>query len=840
MHFFIDHTKLPVQSSSDKYGPVDGFLTTKYNVTSKFQLTEIAKAFSCQDGQIIVQQSETDESLVNVILKPSNDLNINFQKVSYYVYRGLLKTSFFDESLVVLNNSNNTEIADRIKNSRTTVDSYAAKIFGFDNNTLSGTDHVESIFNNAAPQNIKPIEVKEGEWFGNFRIGEIGFEIILEPDKIDVSLNFVRKASTVINSSGLTNFDLRAKQEEILAFIDPVAFFGLHYSSEVKVSTYSGNTKTTSKLKLANLNTIISKFFTKNRVYLDIRSEKGYSYNFYQNYGDSSNNNIKLPTAQNYGTNANGWPIVFIEQTVAATILVNLRIDDNLEPILFIQNKAQKSTNSKSNFAVIEKEKVNDAFTGWSKQIKFKTPNTNFFASCIKLYYFRNKPIVDTPPINDPKPTLQNIKYYDSAFCPIDLPNLAGSNPINNWIINPNRSFIREKLQTNGTGNFNYTAYNGAYWDDDRVLFYSKLGEQLTSSEKVFLPTYKRKLKVGKTVIGFKDKLDVICRLYKKSLGSNQFEEIKILGINYYSVGNIVDKEISLLLGLTREELAAVQNTAGLSNLHHKYIHLEQTSGNPLKHEGSTTGNKFFEYRIRLQGLNSSGNRTFVTPTKPQSQAGTPILVYSRDNLFFHSKDFSVGEIVTAGANQIEFHIYSDGIIKISDNIDFSLFYGYKRIFYKYKNIVSENFIDICNLEIVKANEMERLKNNNDGKIGVVPVNYRQFKTYTSGSATASYIDDLTGNIVTTGNSYGIRQYLNQNKIKFMVFFERDLIINNNLGIRFLYSNTQRRYANPGLAASLLGALIDIDDEITSTGFSFADGTCYPSAEHVNGEALLP
>src|SRR5215213_10194727 len=91
MHFFLEHTLVNTETSP--YGPVPGNLTTKYNVTPQFSLTGQAKAFACQDSMMLVLPS-TDANLVNVILKPAKGLNIPFPKIQFYVYRGLLKSSF--------------------------------------------------------------------------------------------------------------------------------------------------------------------------------------------------------------------------------------------------------------------------------------------------------------------------------------------------------------------------------------------------------------------------------------------------------------------------------------------------------------------------------------------------------------------------------------------------------------------------------------------------------------------------------------------------------------------------------------------------------------------------
>lgn len=63
--------------------------------------------------------------------------------------------------------------------------------------------------------------------------------------------------------------------------------------------------------------------------------------------------------------------------------------------------------------------------------------------------------------------------------------------------------------------------------------------------------------------------------------------------------------------------------------------------------------------------------------------------------------------------------------------------------------------------------------------------------------------------------------------------------------ITFAFQNTRRRYANPAFYAAFLGALAQLNQTksmskiyINSGGFSYKDGSCYPSSEHVDGIAV--
>ncbi|KMQ64632.1 hypothetical protein ACM46_10300 [Chryseobacterium angstadtii] len=67
--------------------------------------------------------------------------------------------------------------------------------------------------------------------------------------------------------------------------------------------------------------------------------------------------------------------------------------------------------------------------------------------------------------------------------------------------------------------------------------------------------------------------------------------------------------------------------------------------------------------------------------------------------------------------------------------------------------------------------------------------------------------------------------------------YNRDGVI-----IRYGFQHTRRRSIQPDLFSGFLGALAQFRQEghshyIVSQGFSYSDASCYPSAEHVNGEA---
>ena len=855
MHFFIDHLQLTAQATADRYGADSTDPTNLFNVTSRFQLTNEAKAFACVKGMMIVQQSAVDNSLVNIIIKPFAGLNIPLT-VKYYIYRGILKSSLINATNIVSAAATNNELIARIWTRTPVPASYDAKILGFDSNTIVGTNNVETIYNNSqAP--VKPILVLENEWIGTFTNAfKIGFEVVLDSDRFNVTLDYVRAEKYQVNATGLVGFPEKVKREEALYFIDPVALYGLHYTAGVNFSEYGPGkvTRATVAQPQTDANYIYTKlltnFDTKNRVYFDVRSEKGYSYNYYQNYAEAvTNNNIQVgygtvaPVAQLYNTSS--WPLIWIdnaETTTANTnnIRIKLRIGENTKPLIYIENKEQNSANTNSALikpsAILRVTGPGTTDPDWSAELVFKFRNTgtaaakNNVSALIKIYYFRSVYNAASP-----NTVLKNEKYYDSAFCSIDMYKLGDATEVNQHAQSLHPNYIREPLHTLGnligTGNFQYLAKNGAFWDTQRILFYSTREINNISSEKKYINTYNRKLELTNTIYSnhvVRSNTEVICREY--NIAGPQV--IRIMGINSYKIsGQKVEKESAMFLGMTISEITAVKATAGLSANHDRYIFLEPDAGNPLADTVNAT--RYHRYTIQLQGLDAAGIATRVTPM----MSGNPIYVYSRDNQFFSSSAFGAIETtITPGNNRIELHIYHEGYVKINDNIDLSLVHDAQNIFYKY-HAAGGVIHDVCDLDVIQIDQM-----GGGREVATIPAGWTRTIDYTPFGVDAhtSYIY-ANGDVITVGHkdnqppNYKLK-YASLGTKAFLVSLPAINFAAAN--IVFTYSTTRRRYCSPQVAAVFMGTLAQVGFALQSTGSCFEDGTPFPSVAHNNGFAI--
>lgn len=643
MHFFCELTNLPTESES--FGPIpvgsNPDYDKQFNIGSKFSLSQEIKAFACQDGMMIVRQSSNSD-LVNVIIKPTKAQDINFTSVKYYVYRGLLKCSFIDTSGDITPvASTNTEFIDRFwqnwddyksDTNQPSLPDPTPQALGYDT-TLPGTLNIGSIYNNSQTD-VRAVQVKEGEWIGDFGTLEpVVFEVIVDTDHLKVDLDYLSQLQNIVDVTGLPDstseeqFSLKVKKEEILYYVDPSAFFGMHYRSGINVSSYNGTTKDTEKKKRDNLvDDVLVKFLNKTRVYIDVRSEYGYSYNFYQNYGDSNGNLIRVKASNETNFNDDpyytfGWPIFYDENTIGTNfrnkIDIQLRIDDNVAPLLFIDGESRKIISKFSD------NLINPNNPDWTRTQRLVFPNTGSgnnkdnVAYHIKLQYLRKEDSTSSP-----NTVLKRNDVLDQLFPNIDLPSLDGTIDVFEHLKSTKHSFVLDS-------DFGYVFRSGIYKDSNNIVFYTEPEFKYKESFGSYsIPSVLKKTKstplINSPVFPKNIKLN---RINVKE-GIDDVFIISISSVNKF--GKTSKKESLFLLGITTNELNILSNEAdniAITSDHQRSIIFT----NEIKFE--VLGEiPFTKYELNIQGLSVDG--TYVSTTS------TGIFVYTLDGRCFNSKDF--------------------------------------------------------------------------------------------------------------------------------------------------------------------------------------------------------
>lgn len=676
MHFFTDPGSIPAGSNTQKFGPVltgpvagsnpnelvYSYDDKVFHVTTVFTLTATAKVYACQESMMIVQPyidistGTVNDDLVNIILKPTGTPDIPYMPVKYYVYRGVLKNSFISGLVITpADPGTNTEFITKFwagwEKQKTvlalpaTTPAPSPKSFGFDP-SLNGTTLAEDIFNSAQSSNtdindMQAIKVTEGEWIGNFGANNIGFEIVVDIDTIKVDLEYVRKSNYIIDVTLLANvtpvtdeskFNLRAKREEVLNYADPAAFFGMHYEAGV-----SGK-----KNELLYTD-IIDKFFNKDCIYLDIRSEKGFSYNFYENYKDGSNINVKAtktfsgttppPIEKTYSYGINNFPLIIFRASaefpvasyIKTALDLQLRIDDNKVPLLFFENIKLLKSKVASQF-LNDKALVNTTPSDWTKKIPLLLPAVTIGTQKInlpiiaKIQYFRQKENTASPDT-----VFKNTNYLDAVWGGINMPSINVPTVFHH-AKNTKRGFVKGS-------NFSYVAETGAYIDPDQVILYASCFQSFKKSKHTYPKVNFSGLRFS--TLGSQSPVlpkDIVYnRWVADETTTAQVNILEIAGYNNADEKRETNIENIYFLGLTRTEFDALKNLAGdISPRHLRYIAFEEIPNQ----QDVNNGMVYKKYKLTVRGLDKNGKVKTLSPS-PE------IFVYGSGLNMLNTKGFS-------------------------------------------------------------------------------------------------------------------------------------------------------------------------------------------------------
>lgn len=457
-HVFANMSLLTPQALGFEFGPDTASPADTFRVTSSFTNTAAVPAYAVMRGFVFVQQQ--DGNRVNLILKPLEQSGMGFTPVKYFIYRGLKLTEFllgsgsaadlrtvcarpgasaFIESLYSINDDINTALG--------TTFALLPKAFGWDpDNQTDLAAYLDDYFYSLDADHQLPIATK-GMMLGNFVIGaECGFEIVLEDGRATHTLGYARAMNHKVTLGASVGLERSFLRETILGYMDPAAYYGLHYFGGVSEPANVITRRHDLYLQ------IVSRFVTKNRVYLDLRNDNGYSLNYYNNYvgiGADPNPTAQLRIREANGTdtyhpyhNGNQWPLFWMDTPQRNTGKVNvtdlrIRIGDNLTPIMFIEH-GQVITN-------VVKERYIDATTLadaadliWSKEIGLAyaadDPSGDNVSTVLKLHYCRKFPVGVAGNASVVMPTT----YNDNVFGPINA--LTRERPIS-AINQPNKKF---------------------------------------------------------------------------------------------------------------------------------------------------------------------------------------------------------------------------------------------------------------------------------------------------------------------------------------------------------------------------------------------------------------
>jgi hypothetical protein len=342
-HFFTEQNQLSAvvaaNYATDAFGPVTGALTTKYRTTAVVRTASVSpvKLFAICDGQLLIQPQTGDATKINIILKPT--ASFAPLKVKYFIYRGVNKADWIDAAgnLPVVNTSDPTQPA--------LLQSLWAKFIAFNlpfftlgiipapPNTfaasLIGYKEADDITNSIDYYFTRKINdtffqipsCSKGNHIGNFS-GQVGLDIVIDhgdygltnqEQLFKLDLAFARLKEHVFDTATIpasTATKVKRYKEHIHQFVDPAAFWGSHIKCG-KIILHNNAAGITVNNDIVTQ--LVSKYQTKNKIYIYIQGEKNRSYNYFETarkvYGF-------ITAGQLHATN--GWPIIIEEITLTA------------------------------------------------------------------------------------------------------------------------------------------------------------------------------------------------------------------------------------------------------------------------------------------------------------------------------------------------------------------------------------------------------------------------------------------------------------------------------------------------------------------------------------------
>ncbi len=350
---FFASTAITPQSANQGYG-VESI--DKFRVSSLFSISANAKAYGMVQGTILLQQQTSDADKVNLILRPHNQKELKLP-VKYIIYRGLSITDFIaNNDLTDPNNKVNTSGSEllaamqTIQQDRAPGDDIPLEAFFGNDLTPANDKNIDEFFFKSLAPSSQLFTIDCGIELGNFATGEIGIEIVLENPEFFVDVELAKEAKHERDVSGITDATQKKWEKNLVRhFVEPAAFYGLHYDIKegIEYRDGSGN-KQSANTKSLVYNEVLEPFgnTTRNTVYLDIRNENGYSYNYYGNYvgtGTDANKELEIGqtptglTKKEYYTN--GWAMHIVDVITSGSneeneFSIALRVNDNERPLL--------------------------------------------------------------------------------------------------------------------------------------------------------------------------------------------------------------------------------------------------------------------------------------------------------------------------------------------------------------------------------------------------------------------------------------------------------------------------------------------------------------------------
>jgi hypothetical protein len=427
-YFFTDPAPLSTQAASQAYGPAgtqggnDRFRVTDLHQRNVGSTADVP-AFAVCRGRIAVQavrNSANQIQSLNLILQPLDRPPFDFPYIEYFIYRNINFSSLVNLSgdIDLGNEGLAPNQNDLIAYIRGKVLKLAAASSSTAEGKYLGLDRVHDAsadggkFGDPKPidhlfrySNGAELPIVQAGWkLADFSTGsEFGIEVVVQTYGAQPKLEWARRDATALIevgtlAAGATNNDKyrnRLARETIGCFVDPCAFWGMFFDNGLSFRTPA---VPADDRKLLKGKPLCDKLFTgslfKNcdRIYLNVRNETGYSYNFYGNYEDPNGKSLQIGSdsnnlvADNY--DVGGWPIYFKDGLAGNKLCFKL-CSDNVAPLLFLHQTGSSSPGGKR--FKEPGDLLDNSNLGWTTPTTFTCPEESGVRPpwCFVAHYLR-------------------------------------------------------------------------------------------------------------------------------------------------------------------------------------------------------------------------------------------------------------------------------------------------------------------------------------------------------------------------------------------------------------------------------------------------------------------
>lgn len=302
------------QSSQREFGAIN---ENRYRLQSshKFVSGNQNLAIATCKSLVLIQEAAGNPNLINIALKPINPVDWEYDGVAYFIYRGIKKDSIIIPNLdtgtdfpEILAESpiagapdlktavieNKQRLNEDIQDPDTLNDPAIPRHLGYSYSASAAVDSddyaldevlLEQIFFNQTsdPTFQLPI-VEAGAIIGQFNdTTHSGFEIIGDRIGFEATMGILRASEEhILDISAYNDLQKKYYKEQVLNYFDAAAFYGNFVRNNRKLYVFDVNAAT--YIEEVTVQDILQQFTNKNKIYIDIRHQTGYSYNYYDNF----------------------------------------------------------------------------------------------------------------------------------------------------------------------------------------------------------------------------------------------------------------------------------------------------------------------------------------------------------------------------------------------------------------------------------------------------------------------------------------------------------------------------------------------------------------------------